>query len=251
MPMANTEHRNYLLGLALLIFAPLNLWAKDPAPTTTFEPGTRHTCVPQGQGWNCSPSTQTTPSTLSAPAPSPEISKETKVEPSNTATTHAAELPAYLTHAATQPLAGGEPAISSSNLESSTTNTNARPSSDKSRADRADNIGPQTHTCTENDYVDFSKLSTDRYTVELAHADHRAELITLIDQLNLNSADIYCLRFAGMQGAYWLLAWGEYESIPAARTALASLSHKATLNAGWPRRIGPLQTELKHPIRTN
>jgi len=90
---------------------------------------------------------------------------------------------------------------------------------------------------------DFRALPGAGYVIELAHSADRSELTALHDTLRVPRGQLYELHLRRDGGDWWLLLWGSFESIDAARAARADLPDGAAINAGWPRRIAPLQAE--------
>jgi septal ring-binding cell division protein DamX len=56
---------------------------------------------------------------------------------------------------------------------------------------------------------------------------------------------LYELRLARDGTDWWLLVWGHFGDIESARAARSDLPADAAVNAGWPRRIAPLQAEAR------
>ncbi len=92
---------------------------------------------------------------------------------------------------------------------------------------------------------DFLALAGDQYVIELAHAEREGELAAIHDAAQVPSGNVYELHLRQNGADQWLLVWGDFESIEAARAARATLLGAGTITPGWPRRIAPLQTELR------
>lgn len=86
---------------------------------------------------------------------------------------------------------------------------------------------------------EFLDLPADAYTIELTHADSEAAL-TVPSAI---AANVYKLHLRQNEADVWLLLCGPYNDLAAARAARDELAAQG-LTPGWPRRVGPLQTEL-------
>ncbi len=92
---------------------------------------------------------------------------------------------------------------------------------------------------------EFLALPASDYVVELAHSASSADFAALRGSLQLTRGQLYQLHLRGDNGDWWLLVWGSFDSVDAARSARAELPANAAINAGWPRRIGALQSEAR------
>lgn len=92
---------------------------------------------------------------------------------------------------------------------------------------------------------DFLALPGQHFVVELGHAPTRAGLFA--DQLarQLNHANVYVLRTHENDVDQWLLLWGDFPDLEAARMARTELLSAGAVTPGWPRRVEPLQTEAR------
>jgi septal ring-binding cell division protein DamX len=90
---------------------------------------------------------------------------------------------------------------------------------------------------------DFLALPGDHYVIELAHAEREADVAGLRASLHLPLGEVYELHLRQNGGDWWLLVWASFDSVEAARAARAELP--ASITAGWPRRIAPLQAEVR------
>jgi septal ring-binding cell division protein DamX len=57
--------------------------------------------------------------------------------------------------------------------------------------------------------------------------------------------ELYEVRLRRDDGDWWLLLWGSFDSVEAARAARGELPAPAGVSAGWPRRVAPLQAEVQ------
>jgi septal ring-binding cell division protein DamX len=90
---------------------------------------------------------------------------------------------------------------------------------------------------------EFLQLPGDHFVIELAHATSASGLSALRSTLNLPSGEVYQLHLRQNGADTWLLVWGSFNDIASARAARNKLA--ADVHAGWPRRIAPLQTEVR------
>lgn len=88
--------------------------------------------------------------------------------------------------------------------------------------------------------TDFLAMPADAYVIELAHAATEAELTAP----NPISEKVYKLHLRQNEAEIWLLVCGPYSSLQAARAARDELAAQGA-TPGWPRRVGPLQTEVR------
>jgi len=90
---------------------------------------------------------------------------------------------------------------------------------------------------------EFMSLPGDHFVVEMAHAASKSELDAVKSSTRVPSGDLYELRLRQNGADTWLLLWGSFDTIEAARAARNTISASAT--PGWPRRIAPLQAEAR------
>ena len=81
--------------------------------------------------------------------------------------------------------------------------------------------------------------------MEIAHSANRAEIAALHANLHLPLGELYELHLMRDGGDWWLLVWGHFADIESARAARSDLPADAAVNAGWPRRVAPLQAEAR------
>jgi septal ring-binding cell division protein DamX len=92
---------------------------------------------------------------------------------------------------------------------------------------------------------EFLALPASDYVIELAHSANAADFAALRESLQLPRGQLYELHLRRDSGDWWLLVWGSFDSVDGARAARAELPADAAINAGWPRRIGALQSEAR------
>jgi len=92
---------------------------------------------------------------------------------------------------------------------------------------------------------EFLALSSSSYIVELAHGTSRSELEALRTSLHPSRGELYELHLQRDGNDWWLLVWGAFDSVDAARAARSELSADAPINAGWPRPVAALQNEAR------
>ncbi len=92
---------------------------------------------------------------------------------------------------------------------------------------------------------DFMDLAGDRFVIELAHASRQADLAASRDAMHLSRGDTYEVHLRQNGADAWLLLWGTFDTIEAARSARSELAQGASTTVGWPRRVAPLQAEAR------
>jgi hypothetical protein len=99
---------------------------------------------------------------------------------------------------------------------------------------------PASPVSTASTQSNFLALPGDQFVIELAHADSEAELpATAVPR-----GQVYKLHLRQNGSERWLLLWGAFESVDAARAARDEIAAQG-ITPGWPRRIAPLQTEAR------
>lgn len=89
----------------------------------------------------------------------------------------------------------------------------------------------------------FLNLPGEQYVIELAHAEHAADIATARAAVHVPRGEVYELHLRQNGGDVWLLVWGNFDDVGAARAARGELP--ADAHAGWPRRVAPLQAEVR------
>jgi septal ring-binding cell division protein DamX len=92
--------------------------------------------------------------------------------------------------------------------------------------------------------AEFRRLPSNHYTLEISKARSAAALEELAATLGDLPDQVYLLKLGSPDGDWFSLVWSDFPSPEAARAARADLPTDAAITSGWPRRIGPLQTEL-------
>jgi hypothetical protein len=90
---------------------------------------------------------------------------------------------------------------------------------------------------------DFLELSGEQYVIELARGDSQASIAAAHTALHLPHGQAYELHLRQNGSDTWLLVWGSFDDVDAARAARGELP--ADVHAGWPRRVAPLQAEVR------
>ena len=98
-------------------------------------------------------------------------------------------------------------------------------------------------TTSAND--DFMSLAGDHFVIELAHASRRSELAASRDAIHVPHGEFYEVHFRDNGDDAWLLVWGSFDTIDAARSARSELARSASAPVGFPRRVAPLQAEAR------
>jgi hypothetical protein len=251
----------------------------------TFQPGKKYNCVPTAdrKGWDCNeigkadqpqsakpvqptavppaPSAPGNVSTAPAPAPIPSAAAPTtNADPSS-------RLPTYLTNdSATAPAATTPPP---STLSATAARANAPPVPTEAKPVKpikspaiekparvvatypATPAAPKptpprdTPRAINSAGDDFMSLAGDRFVIELAHASQRSDLATTRDALHIAQGQFYDVHFLQNGGDAWLLVWGSFDTIQAARSARSDLTQNTSVAVGFPRRVAPLQAEAR------
>jgi septal ring-binding cell division protein DamX len=92
---------------------------------------------------------------------------------------------------------------------------------------------------------EFLALPGADFAIEVAHAGNKAQLDALRSAIQPAHGALYEVRLQRDGADWWLLLWGNFDSLESAREARAQLPTDARINAGWPRRIAPLQAEAR------
>jgi septal ring-binding cell division protein DamX len=93
--------------------------------------------------------------------------------------------------------------------------------------------------------ADFLALPGDQFVVELAHTGSASDLAAQRSALQLPRGKVYELHLRQNGIDSWLLVWGTFDSIEAARAARDELAAQGSVTPGWPRRVAPLQAEAR------
>ena len=92
---------------------------------------------------------------------------------------------------------------------------------------------------------DFMELAGDRFVIELAHAPKQAELAASRGAMKIPRGELYEVHLRQNGADAWLLLWGTFDTIEAARSARSELAQGSSATIGWPRRVAPLQAEAR------
>ena len=85
----------------------------------------------------------------------------------------------------------------------------------------------------------FLALPGEQYVIELAHGANESDLGGVVPQ---GRGEVYKLHLHQNGADVWLLVWGSFPDVGAARAARAEITQGTP---GWPRRIAPLQAEVR------
>jgi hypothetical protein len=258
-----------ILGLAAAAHAEPS---SDYGKVDTFQPGKKYNCVPTAdrKGWDCNatgkaevppapepapaPAPAQTPVVAPAPAPAREAAP---AAPAAQPAPHAGALPGYLTNAgasesvqpmpaapvpkpAPQPRAKG-PQVPARTSVASPANPPPAPEKTATPAPKPDAVAAAPPVPAGHDFL---ALPATQYVIELAHADSPAGLDAARTAAHPAHGEVYELHLSQNGNASWLLLWGPFADLPAARAARDELAAQGA-TPGWPRRIGPLQTEAQ------
>lgn len=89
----------------------------------------------------------------------------------------------------------------------------------------------------------FRALPAGHYTVELSRSRDRNALLAVAASFDTLDGTLYLLRLRTPDSEAWHLFWSNFPTPESAREARARLPAEVMLSSGWPRRIGPLQSE--------
>jgi hypothetical protein len=252
-----------ILGLAAAAHAEP---ASDYGKVDTFQPGKKYNCVPTAdrKGWDCNatgkaevppaPAPAQTPVTVPEPAPAP-AHEAAPAAPAAQPTPHASALPGYLTNAgareamqpmpaATAPKPAPPPRVKGPLIPARAPTAPANPPPAPVNTPAASTPKPAAATTTPSVPAghDFLALPAAEYVIELARADSAASLGAAPHPAH---GEVYELHLSQSGNESWLLLWGPFADLTAARAARDELAAQGA-TPGWPRRIGPLQTEVRH-----
>lgn len=254
------------LALALLgVAAVAQADPSDYGKVETFQPGKKYNCVPTAdrKGWDCKvtgaaeipsqPEAASRPQPAEPAAPPPAATPP----PQSAPTPQASALPGYLAApnpdnamqpmpAAPAPKPAPKPRVKGpmvpARIPAPAPAATSAPIAESAPAITAPNVAapaaPRAPAATIP-AGDFLALPADAYVVELAHAAVEADLAAP----NPVHEKVYKLHLHQNGADVWLLVCGPYDSLQAARAARDELAMRGA-TPGWPRRIGPLQTEL-------
>jgi hypothetical protein len=91
----------------------------------------------------------------------------------------------------------------------------------------------------------FMDLAGDHFVIELAHAPRQSDLAASRDAMKIPHGDLYEVHLRQNGADAWLLLWGTFDTIEAARSARSELAQSTSATVGWPRRVAPLQAEAR------
>ena len=210
-------------SLALALLCACAIAQADPSDygkVDTFQPGKKYNCVPTAdrKGWDCrmSGAAQIPPAVAAEPEKPATSEPPAPASPPAQAVPRTGALPGYLAAPAQDNTMQAMPAA---------------PAPKPAPA-------PATTAVTPSD--DFLALPADAYVIELARAATETELTAP----NATGGKVYKLHLRQNDAEVWLLVCGPYDSLQAARTARDELAAQGAA-PGWPRRVGPLQTEVR------
>lgn len=265
------------------LFAALSCCASVAAqntpynPAETFQPGKKYNCVPTAdrKSWNCNEigkaeSSSREPEDQPAPPAQPGKSDAAAAPPPAPVSNaeRSTSLPSYLTNAAAS--SNAPPAPPPSTISATANRANAptpaqieqrmpppKPAPVATKPPHAETPHPaalknpapapirETPPTPPSAGGDFMDLAGDRFVIELAHASRPSELAAARDAMRVPHGELYELHFRQNGADAWLLLWGSFDSIEAARAARSELAQSTSAAVGWPRRVAPLQAEAR------
>ncbi|MGH8041194.1 MAG: hypothetical protein ACREPN_04020 [Rudaea sp.] len=242
----------------VLVCAGVCAAAPDYGKVDTFQPGKKYNCVPTAdrKGWDCTengkadvpPPEPVAPPASTSTEAAPTEAATTAVVPSTAAPQSAGTLPGYLTNAAAARPMQSMPAAPTAKPAPRPRAT-AKPIPQQAPAVQATATSPvglpahamparATHTPAE--VSDFLALPAASYVIELAHGATRTDIAAAPHP---SHEKVYELHLRQNDADVWLLLWGPFTDLQTARAAREELAAQGA-TPGWPRRIGPLQTEM-------
>ena len=250
-------------SLALALLCACAIAQADPSDygkVDTFQPGKKYNCVPTAdrKGWDCrmSGAAQIPPAAAAEPEKPARSEPSAPASPPAQAAPRAGALPGYLAAPAQDntmqampatpaPKPAPPPRVQGPMVPAQAPATAAapppapppQPATPAPEPASAVAAPPPT---TSTPPVDFLALPADAYVIELARAATEAELAAP----NPIGEKVYKLHLRQNEAEVWLLVCGPYDSLQAARTARDELVAQGA-TPGWPRRVGPLQTEVR------
>ncbi|HTI96768.1 MAG TPA: hypothetical protein VL425_09705 [Rudaea sp.] len=263
-----------LLGLATSAHAEPS---SDYGKVDTFQPGKKYNCVPTAdrKGWDCNatgkaevppaPAPAQTPVATPEPAPAPApapVHEAVPAAPPQQPAPRAGALPSYLTNsganqpmrpmpAAPAPKPAPQPRVKGPQIPAQTPAApaaNPPPALAKPAAAAPSKpAAPKPAAAAPSAQAghDFLALPAAQYVIELAHAGSVAGLDAARAAAHPAHGEVYELHLSQSGNESWLLLWGPFADLPAARAARDELAAQGAA-PGWPRRIGPLQAEMRH-----
>ena len=171
------------------------------------------------------------------PVAAPEVHTSTNPQPAAPTAQHAPTPPAPAREAAPKPAPEPErPAAPAP------TRAPAPPAAVTPTPPPAPPTPAPPHAPTVDHGGDFLDLSGEQYVIELARGD-QASVAAAHAALSLPHGQAYELHLRQNGADTWLLVWGSFDDVGAARAARGELP--ADVHAGWPRRVAPLQAEVR------
>jgi hypothetical protein len=263
--MPRPEFTIFALAALLGLAASAHADPSDYGKVDTFQPGKKYNCVPTAdhKSWDCN----VTGNAESAPAPAPAqtpaapaaapVHETAPAAPPEQPAPRASALPSYLTNsganqpmrpmpAAPAPKPAPQPRVEGPQIPAQTP---AAPAANPPPAPQPAAPTPQPVPAVAAPPTkaghDFLALPATQYVIELAHADSAAGLDAARSAAHPAHGEVYELHLSQNGNDAWLLLWGPFADLPAARAARDELAAPGA-TPGWPRRIGPRQTEARH-----
>ncbi|HET7843909.1 MAG TPA: SPOR domain-containing protein [Xanthomonadales bacterium] len=103
-------------------------------------------------------------------------------------------------------------------------------------------IAPQALATPPRNTSAFLVQVPTHYTLQLARAPSQSGFAALLGTLGLRGEEAYAVPLSGGGATSWMLLWGDFADIDAARAAAAQLAPRVS---AWPRRVAPIQDELR------
>lgn len=245
-------------SLALALLCACAIAQADPSDygkVDTFQPGKKYNCVPTAdrKGWDCrmSGAAQIPPAVAAEPEKPATSEPPAPASPPAQAVPRTGALPGYLAAPAQDhamqampatpaPKPAPRPRVQGPMVPAQAPAATPAPTPAPAVAAPPPKPAPAPATTAVTPSDDFLALPADAYVIELARAATETELTAP----NATGGKVYKLHLRQNDAEVWLLVCGPYDSLQAARTARDELAAQGAA-PGWPRRVGPLQTEVR------
>lgn len=93
----------------------------------------------------------------------------------------------------------------------------------------------------------FLALAASRYTLQLSAARSREGFDGFLARTGLDRSRAYVFPVQRDGQQWWLLCWSDFSDLETARAALGALPAAARAASPFPRRVAPLQAEIRQP----
>ena len=95
------------------------------------------------------------------------------------------------------------------------------------------------------DAGEFARLPGTAFFLELARGGDRESVANTARGLGLSSGKLYLVQHKNQGADWYVLAWGPFDTVESARAARNEAAAAGIASVGYPRRIAPLQQEIR------